>query len=167
MENVADALKIAFGVLVFVTAITLLFIMIGHTRETADLTLTYADDTTYYAWTNSTEKNRIVTVADVITTIYRYYKESVAVTIKFKNGDVYVLNLKHKEDETETDIEEVEAKLADIVENHLIHESMTFTEKFTEVPTSGIYEVDEVTGSELTLSAGNRKIFITYEEIEI
>ena len=170
MENATDALKIAFGLLIFVTAITVLFVMVTHTRVTADATLNYADDTNYYDWVNSSNKNREVTVSDVITSLYRYYNESVAITIKFNDGEEYNFDIKYETDKDGnkialTDYEEIEKNLGTIIENKLIHTSSRFIEKFTEVPTSGIYEIDERDGSELTLAAGSRKIFITYEEI--
>lgn len=172
MENAADALKIAFGLLVFATAITMLFIMVSHTRETADITLNYADDTRYYAWTNSSDRNRIATVSDVITTLYRYNNESVAVKIILNDepGKVFVFDVNNETDKdgnrvSLTSSKEQEDNLADFIENKLIHKNMTFKETFAEVPTTGIYEYDSVDNSELTLSTGNRKIFITYEEI--
>ena len=48
MENASDALKIAFGLMLFATAIIVLFMLTGNTRTTADAVLSYADETTYY-----------------------------------------------------------------------------------------------------------------------
>lgn len=166
MENAADALKIAFALLVFATAITTLFMLTSKSRATADAVFHYADDTNYYEHTDAIETNREVTVSDVITTLYRYYQESLSVTIKFKNGEEKVFDLQR---ESNTNTKAIEEKLGDFIVNEAklvgVNSSKTFLETFVEVPTSGMYIVDEQEGSEFTLSAGSKKVFITYEEI--
>lgn len=169
MENAADALKIGFALLVFATAITTLFMLTSKTRATADTVFYYEDDTNYYEHTNTDGKNRIVTVSDVITTLYRYYKESLAVTIIFKDkpDEPIVFDLQQK---SESNTKAIEEKLGKFIvdDAKLVGENSNkkFLETFVEVPTSGIYIVDEQDGSEFTLSAGNKKVFITYEEID-
>ena len=41
MENAADALKIAFGLLVFAIALTVIFTMVAKVKSTADVVLYY------------------------------------------------------------------------------------------------------------------------------
>jgi len=166
MENAADALKIAFALLVFATAITTLFMLTSKSRATADAVFYYADDTNYYEHTDEIETNRVVTVSDVITTLYRYYKESLSVTIKFKDGNKEVFDLQQK---SEGNTKAIEERLGNFIVNEakLVGDNSdkVFLETFVEAPTSGMYIVDEQDGSEFTLSAGSKKVFITYEEI--
>lgn len=86
MENATDALKIAFAVFVFVLAITITFSFISQAKNTSDVVLYYADDTNFYDYESSSKKNRTVDVSEVISSLYRYYKESIAVTIDLNNG---------------------------------------------------------------------------------
>lgn len=184
MENAADALKMAFAVLVFIIAIAIIFVMISKVRNTADIVLYHSDKTNFYQnykGNNEVDKtadekgNRIVTITEIISTLYRYYKESVAVTIKLESGDSYYFDLGNetiliKKDEdllkklgTEENLEE---NLGDFISTVLLKSSVkskTFTEEFTEVPTSGIYSTGS-DGSEIVLSAGGKKVYITYTE---
>ena len=75
MENATDALKIAFAIFVFVIAITIAFSLISQARTTADHILFYADKTNFYDKLDSKEQNRVVSISDVISTLYKYYKE--------------------------------------------------------------------------------------------
>ena len=81
MENATDALKIAFAVFIFVIAITVTFSLISQAKSTADDMLYYSDKTNYYNYAENAEHNREVSVTEVIATLYRYYKESLSVTI--------------------------------------------------------------------------------------
>lgn len=91
MENAAEALKMAFAVLVFVIALSLGFMMISQARATADVVYEARDKQDYVdgvtATTVSTDDDgnkieyRIVGLDTVIPTIYRYAQESYAVTI--------------------------------------------------------------------------------------
>lgn len=109
MENAADALKMAAAVLIFVIAIGSSFSLFGTAKHTADSIITMRDKQAYLEaaelgngilYTSSTniesEKidgvtakgDRIVSVADVISTIYRYSKEKYGVTIMKKDGTI-------------------------------------------------------------------------------
>ncbi len=48
MENAVDALKIAFGVLVFVIALTVAFALLSQAKATSDIMLFASDKTNYY-----------------------------------------------------------------------------------------------------------------------
>lgn len=178
MEHAADALKMAFGILVFVTAITILFMTVSKAKSTADVVLYYSDKTNFYDHydepNTNAEGNRIVTITEIISTLYRYYKESVAVTIKLINGDSYYFDLGNetilikkdgnllKKLGTEENIEE---NLGEFISDKLLDVSSSkFTEEFTEVPTSGIYSTGS-DGSEIVLSSGGKKVYITYTEV--
>ena len=97
MENAVDALKIAFGVLVFVIALTVAFALLSQAKATSDIMLFASDKTNYYTYSDEpNQQGRIVGADVVISSLYRYYKESVVVRIVDKNGKTTEFN-------TETD----------------------------------------------------------------
>lgn len=100
MENAADALKIAAAILIFIIAIASSFSLFGTAKQTADSIITMRDKQAYldaaelegisYETLDSVQSDgtkftskgdRIVTIADVVSTIQRYSIESYAVTI--------------------------------------------------------------------------------------
>lgn len=96
MENAIDALKIVFGMFVFILALTLLFSTTSIARRVAADLVTDSDRTTYYTYIREDEMsrviddngNRIVTIEDIIPALYRYYDESYGVTIINKSGEI-------------------------------------------------------------------------------
>ena len=106
MENAADALKIAFAILIFVIAITIVFTMISKVKSTADDVLFYADDTNYQQHVNSRETNRTVSKAEVVSALHRYNKESLAVTVRL-GSDEYIFDrgIQGEQNRTEEEIE--------------------------------------------------------------
>ena len=109
MENIASALKMVAAILVFVIALASAFSIFGTTKQTADSIITMRDKQGYldiaqmdngilYTSTNSivtgnvegvnTNGDRIVTIDNVVSTIYRYNKEKYGVTILESNGNV-------------------------------------------------------------------------------
>ena len=101
MENAVDALKIAFGVLVFVIALTVAFALLSQAKATSDIMLFASDKTNYYTYSKElSEKEldgRLVGTDVVISSLYRYYKESVVVRVYDKNNTLI------EEFNTETD----------------------------------------------------------------
>lgn len=89
MENVADALKIAFAIFVFIVAIALLFSLTSQAKDTADTVFFYGDKTNFYGHASSKENNREVSVSEVISTLHRYYKESISVTVDLRRWSCY------------------------------------------------------------------------------
>lgn len=172
MENAADALKIAFAMFVFVIAITITFTLISQAKSTADVVLYHSDETNYYEYSSSSETNRQVGIEEVIPTLYRYYKESVGITVNLKNGSSYTFDLNSNnetimlEDKTKlTSNTEREGNLEKFVNDVLLRlsENTRFTEEFVEIPISGIYEYGS-DGTELVLSSGGKKVYITYTQ---
>lgn len=170
MENATDALKIAFAVFVFVIAITIAFSLISQARTTSDHILFYADKTNFYSRLNSKEENRVVLAPDVISTLYRYYKESLCVTIELDDTYKFDLNLSKSDLEKfglsqapATD-KEAENMIEKFINDKLLKDyaDNEFVEEFVEVPISGIYEVGE-DDTEITLSSGGKKVYITYK----
>lgn len=95
MENVAEALKIGFGVIIFATALTVLFHMSSLLRNTADEMFMAIDPTTSIEYlanvdetVDSTDGKRIVKFNNIIPTIYRYAQEGYGVTIIDENNIV-------------------------------------------------------------------------------
>ena len=108
MENAASALKMAGAILIFIIALATAFSLFGTTKQTADSIITMRDRQAYLEsaevdngilYTSSsaisgsedesetkfgvtTNGDRIVSVDDVVSTIYRYNKEKYGVTIK-------------------------------------------------------------------------------------
>ena len=158
MENAADALKIAFAIFVFVLAITVTFGVISQAKSTADTVLYYSDDTNFYEHLRAKDRNRIVSVSEVISALYRYYKESLCVTVDL-NGNSTTFDLNN----SSATITSIESNIAEYVEDNLLElgDDAKFTEEFVEVPISGIYDEGE-DGSEIILSSGGNKVYVTY-----
>lgn len=159
MENAADALKIAFAIFVFVLAITITFSVISHAKSTADVVLYYSDKTNFYDHTaSSSNSNRQVSVTEVISTLYRYYKESISVTVDLGAEGVTTFDLSN----SSSSITQIENNLKIYIANLLTsHGESKFTEEFVEVPISGIYETGD-DDTQITLSSGGKKVYVTY-----
>lgn len=89
MENAAEALKLAFAVLVFVMAVSVTVGLFSQARETSEIVLQYSDVTSYYDYQDYTKKdrvyeNRIVGLETIMPTLYKYNKENYR--IEFWNG---------------------------------------------------------------------------------
>lgn len=160
MENAADALKIAFAVFAFALAITILFSLVSLARSTADYIFYYGDRTNFYEEPMKSKNNKYRTVKteDIISTLYRYNKESICVTIELgTNSKTFDQSLNDGKT-----TEDIENELADYINNTLLNYSNSeFLEKFTEVPTSGIYD-EGGDGTEIIVSSGGKKVYITY-----
>lgn len=83
MENAAEALKMFLGVVIFGTALTVLFRMTSFARDTADQIFEAIDESIYetYSTEGIDKSNRIVAFQDIVPTLYRYAQEGYAVTI--------------------------------------------------------------------------------------
>lgn len=165
MENAVDALKIAFGVLVFVIALTVAFALLSQAKATSDIMLFASDKTNYYTYSNKAEntEGRIVGADVVISSLYRYYKESVVVRVYDKNNTLI------EEFNTETDgglsQKERKKKVNEWIKENKSELDGTFLETFDEVKKSGEYIVED-DGSELTVKSGQTSIYITYTKQE-
>lgn len=95
MENAADAIKMAFGMFVFVVALSIVIFSFTRVRETSASITQNADEAAYYdritleendtsSWSLS---SRVVGIETVIPTLYRYYKENY--TVVFYRGTGY------------------------------------------------------------------------------
>lgn len=78
MENATDALYMAFAVLAFVIALSVSIFAFTEVSIASQSIINYNDRETNYTYIEpeKTSANRIVTREDIITTLYRIYKEN-------------------------------------------------------------------------------------------
>ena len=79
MENSAEALKLAGFTFLFVAALSIAMMTIMQAKRTSEQIITYSDKTNYSSTiqenNNYENGNRIVSVYDIIPTLYRYNQE--------------------------------------------------------------------------------------------
>lgn len=98
MENVADALKMAGSVLLFVMALSICVLSFSQARESVDNILAYSDreslyienDDRFYYLSSSSDTNRYVGKETIIPAIYRSYKESYKIVFNFPDNTYYL-----------------------------------------------------------------------------
>ena len=96
MENVADAVKMAGSILLFVIALSVAVFSFSQARETISTvlklsdreTLTIQGDERYYYLTGDT--NRYVGLETILPSIYRAYKENFKIVFDFPDTDYYI-----------------------------------------------------------------------------
>lgn len=154
MENVSDALKIAFAVFIFIFALSLAFSTITQAKETADFVLFANDKTNYYNYEdiNPNTKGRIVGIDTVISTICRCKNETMVVNI-------IIDGTKETFDSSE-DKGSLNAKIAEFIEEN-VNNNATYLEQFVEAKYSG-KEITAEDGSTIVVTKGGTKMFITY-----
>lgn len=87
MENAAEALKMAFAVLMFVLALTLCISSFSQAREAVDSIITIKDRETSYTYvTASKDGTRTVGAETIVPTMYKAYKENFEVHFLDKEG---------------------------------------------------------------------------------
>jgi len=111
MENVADALKLAGSVLIFVMALSVAILAFTQAREGIDMILKYSDreyytikDDSRFYYLSSGLKNsdntqryeRYVGKETIIPAIYRAYKENFKIIFNFSDSSVYLYRDKTK-----------------------------------------------------------------------
>lgn len=158
MENAVDALKIAFAVFIFVLSLSIAFMAFSQAAQTSNKMLFASDPTNYYRYTGEVPENgRIVTADVVISSLYRYYKESIVVNIANNSGIVKTFN-------TATDglnSQEARKKSVEGFVKDTLGKDVTYLETFQEVTKNGKYAVGE-DGTVITEEAGQTSIYITY-----
>ena len=162
MENVADALKMAFGIFMFVICLSVALAMLGRTKDTADTILWYSDKEHYIEDWNTGEQlkdgSRIVGRDAVISALYKAQKNlTVTVRIKLK-GSGTTIEYRNSGDK----------KIEDIIKNNLqSKQDSIFTEKVEEVTVAGVYKIAE-DGTKITVSTeanlNPQRVYITYTE---
>ena len=160
MENAVDALKIAFAVFIFVLSLSIAFMAFSQAAQTSNKMLFASDPTNYYRYTGKVPENgRIVTADVVISSLYRYYKESIVVNIAYNSGII------QETFNTATDglnsQEKRKEKVEEYVKKTTFDKSAKYQETFQEVTKNGKYAVGE-DGTVITEEAGQTSIYITY-----
>jgi len=90
MENISDALKIAFATIVFMIGISILFSLVASIKQTADEALLYSDKTNFYIWESGTGKSgKIVQEKEVIASLYEKNESVEEIHIFKDNKEIY------------------------------------------------------------------------------
>ena len=97
-DNVADALKMAGSVLLFVLGLSIVFLAYSDARQAIDAVLSHSDresyvieeDARYYYLQKNAKTSRVVGKETIIPTIYRAYKENYKIVFEFKDPDYYL-----------------------------------------------------------------------------
>lgn len=88
MENAVEALKIAFGVMLFVIALTLSISSFSQANLSVRAITTLRDRETRYTYVApTTDGNRIVSVETIVPTMYKAYRENIRIEFYKKNGE--------------------------------------------------------------------------------
>ncbi len=90
MENSVEALKLAGFTLLFVVALSVAMMTIMQAKKTSEQIITYSDKTNYSSTiqenSNYENGNRIVSVYDIIPTLYRYNQEKYIILFYNEGG---------------------------------------------------------------------------------
>lgn len=104
-ENIADALKMAGSVLLFVMGLSIAILAFSKARESMDIVLSYSDreslsiegDSRFYYLSKDNDTSRYVGKETIIPAIYRAYKENYKIVFKFPNDKYYLFKVKNDE----------------------------------------------------------------------
>lgn len=88
MENITEALKMAFAIMMFILALALSISFFSQARETVDAITTMRDREVEYSYIETTEdvRTRIVSAETIVPTIYKSFKENIR--IEFYDGEI-------------------------------------------------------------------------------
>lgn len=88
MENATEALKMAFGIMMFVLALSLAISSFSSATQAVDTIVTLKDRETQYTYVKpASNSNRIVGVETVVPTLYKAYKENFVVKFIDRSGN--------------------------------------------------------------------------------
>lgn len=163
MENAVDALKIAFAMFIFVLSLSIAFMAFSQAMQTSNKMLFASDPTNYYSYSGTVnDGGRIVNSDVVISTLYRYYKESIVVIIQ-NNAGTEKGRFDTAIDTGSNTIEKKKEKIRTFI-NETLDKNKQYLETFDEVKKSGKYVAGE-DGTTLTTISGQTIIYITYREV--
>ncbi|MCI8273231.1 MAG: hypothetical protein HFJ55_04010 [Clostridia bacterium] len=152
MENVTEALKMAFGVMMFVIALTLGISSFSMARDAVDSIITMKDKKQEYTYIRSTDDTKIVGVETIIPTMYKAYKENFSIEFYKEDGSpLYLYTYTHPNNAGKTDVYYIDLKkelLPDATEaiEHLDilldkkSNASKYKEQFRSEYTNGLYE---------------------------
>lgn len=161
MENAIDALKMAFAILVFVVAITVSFSSISQAKKTSDFIIKNIDKTNFYERLGTTDLEttnggRKVNIDTIISNLYRIVQESFEVKVII-GTDTFEFGLNNMT------TEELELAINNFKLEYL-DKDYTYIETFSEITYTGKY-ITEEDGSQITVTPGLKKVYITYTKI--
>ena len=105
MENGAEALKIAFAIMMFIMALSLSISSISQANSAVTAIIGYNDRETNYSYVEpSSSSNRTVGVETIIPTMYKAYKENFKILFLDQNGNPLILYYKIRNSSKETEI---------------------------------------------------------------
>lgn len=170
MENMIDALKMAFAVIVFVMALTIAFTVFSQAKATSDFVLYLNDKTNFEEYLEESQnEKKIVGMETILPLVARYidYNENYSVDIQNTNGDsivVFDLTEDQRANRTEMQarkrLEEQMKELVDKYQNRKFYETIS-----EEVYKGNIYQTENEEVFEAINT--NTKIRITYRLINI
>lgn len=158
MENAAEALLMAFAVLIFVIALSITLTTLAQAKSTADIVLFYSDRENFQtplppdSYGGFEEGGRVVEVDTVVATIARCAKEKFSVKI-IDGSTIYKF-----EYDIQTE-EEIKHEIDRFIQNYT---GSSYRETYVEVTTSGTTYSGE-DGTQLEENVG-KKIYITYKK---
>lgn len=79
MENAVEALKIAFGVMIFVLALSMSISCFSQMNSAVQAIVTLRDRETEYTYVEQSQGTRTVGIETIIPTMYRVYKENIEI----------------------------------------------------------------------------------------
>lgn len=168
MENMVDALKMAFAVIVFVMALTIAFAVFSQAKATSDIVLYMNDKTNFeeYIEENKNEK-KIVGMETIIPLVARYidYNENYSIEIQNTNGSsIAVFDLLEDQKLNRTELQ-TRQRLKEELENLVDkYQDRQFEEIYSEEIYKGqIYTTENEESFEKINT--NSKIRITYRLI--
>ena len=161
MENAADALLIAFAVLIFIVALSVTLTSLSQAKTTADVVLFYSDRENFQKplpndSDNFEDGGRIVGIDTVIATISRCAKEKFSVKIIDGTNENSVYNFEY---DVQTE-EEIKLEIERFIKEYT---GVNYRETYVEVTTSGTTYLGE-DGTQLEENVG-KKIYITYKKV--
>ena len=157
MDNVTDALKMAFAVFVFVIALSIVFSLMTKTKDVADAVLWYSDKTNYYDWTDEkTAEGRIVGEDTVISALQTQIKEKVFVQIQDQNG---ITEKTFKPSSQEDEVQKREEYIKDALNNG----TNKYLERVVEITTGGVFRTAE-DGTRITIQPGTTRTYVIFKK---
>lgn len=106
MEDVVDALKLAFSVFVFIIGLAIVFNMFTRAKEVSDYVLEHTDNTYFARYVYADDSNtegRTVGIETIIPTLYRYYKEKFMIDVVVSNPTTNIYNEANERFDEETE----------------------------------------------------------------
>lgn len=86
MENAVEALKIVFGIVMFVLALTLSISCFSQANTAVQAIATIRDRETEYTYVKPSDSNRIVGVETIVPTMYKAYRENFRIIFFDRDG---------------------------------------------------------------------------------